>query len=118
MRELSDLYGEDKLAILAFPCNQFANQEPGTEKEICEFVGSQKVKGLHLFDKVKVNGKETHPLFKFLKEKCPGILHTESIKWNFTKFLVDENGKPIKRFGPNEKFTSMKPDIEKLVSSG
>ncbi|RWS31023.1 Glutathione peroxidase-like protein [Leptotrombidium deliense] len=86
--------------IDAFPCNQFGNQEPGTEQEIKEFMKNKGVR-FDAFEKIDVNGKNTHPVFEFLKNKLGGTLGS-FIKWNFTKFLVNREGVPIKRYGPQE----------------
>jgi len=98
--ELYDKYNktENKLAILAFPCNQFGSQEPGSNSEIKEFAASFGVQ-FDMFEKINVNGAEAHPLWQFLKEKQGGLLGA-GIKWNFTKFVVDKNGNPVARLGP------------------
>jgi glutathione peroxidase len=102
---LEKLYGEnkEKLEILAFPCNQFGAQEPGSADEIKEFCDLNFNVSFPLFDKVEVNGDSTHPVFTYLKKQLPGFMGTEKIKWNFTKFLVDPKGKPQKRFAPQDK---------------
>ncbi|CAG9840651.1 unnamed protein product [Diabrotica balteata] len=98
--ELYDEYAESKgLRILAFPCNQFAAQEPGSNAEICQFMQSKNVK-FDMFEKVNVNGNDAHPLWKYLKHKQGGTLG-DFIKWNFTKFIIDKNGQPVERHGPN-----------------
>ena len=95
--------------MLGFPCNQFGNQEPGGKSEI-EFCLLNYGVTFQMFEKVKVNGKDAHPLYKYLKKALPGTLGGR-IKWNFTKFLIDIQGNPVKRFGP-----SVKPeDIEKEI---
>jgi len=101
--QLVELYNkynktENKLAILAFPCNQFGAQEPGTNSEIKKFAAGYGVK-FDMFEKINVNGADAHPLWKFLKEKQGGLLGS-GIKWNFTKFVIDKNGNPVARFGP------------------
>jgi glutathione peroxidase len=103
------------LVILGFPCNQFGKQEPGTESEIKEFCDSQYQVSFPLFAKVEVNGPHSHPLYQFLKAQAKGILGSESIKWNFTKFLVDQNGQVIKRFAPVEKPESIEKSIRDLL---
>lgn len=100
----------DGFEILAFPCNQFGGQEPGSPEEIRKFVDNFGVK-FQMFEKIDVNGKNTHPVFEYLKSKQGGILGS-AIKWNFTKFLVDKQGQPIKRYGST---TSPIPQIEKDV---
>lgn len=89
------------LVILGFPCNQFAGQEPGDAAEIMSFCKLNYNISFPMFSKIKVNGKEAHPLYNYLKSKLPDKLGTR-IKWNFTKFLIDRTGKPIKRFAPTE----------------
>ncbi|GAB6028875.1 hypothetical protein CHUAL_004675 [Chamberlinius hualienensis] len=98
------------LKILGFPCNQFGGQEPGTEAEIKEFVKKFDVQ-FDMFSKIKVNGDDAHPLFKYLKSKQGGLLG-DFIKWNFTKFLIDKNGRPVKRYGPNVEPNSMEKDFD------
>lgn len=95
-------YKDKGLAILGFPCNQFGGQEPGTEAEIQTFCSTRYAVSFDLFAKVDVNGSNTHPLYKHLKKAAPGLLGSQGIKWNFTKFLVDPQGKVIKRFSPQE----------------
>jgi len=113
LQALYEKYSETKgLRILGFPCNQFGSQEPGTEAEIKEFVKKFNV-SFDLFSKINVNGGDTHPLFKYLKYKQGGLLG-DFIKWNFTKFLIDKNGQPIKRYGPNTPPKDIEPDLNKL----
>ena len=99
------------MRILAFPCNQFNNQEPGTSEEIQCFLKDNKVK-FDLFEKVDVNGKEAHPLWKFLKKQQGGTLF-DAIKWNFTKFIVDKDGKPVARHSQSTSPKEMLKDVEK-----
>jgi glutathione peroxidase len=111
------LYAEYKpkgLEILAFPCNQFGKQEPGSATEIRAFADKYGAT-FPLFDKVEVNGTNAHPVFKYLKSQCPGMLGTVGIKWNFTKFLVDRNGKGVKRYGPPTKPSEITGDINALL---
>lgn len=95
-------YRAQGLFILGFPCNQFANQDPGNEKDIAEFCQVNYEVSFPMFAKVDVNGQDAHPMFKFLKKELPGLLGGK-IKWNFTKFLIDAKGKPVKRFAPSTK---------------
>jgi glutathione peroxidase len=111
-------YGEKGLVVLGFPCNQFGGQEPAGEKEIEAFCQMKFGVSFPLFSKVDVNGKSTHPLFAMLKEKAPGIQGTQSIKWNFTKFLVEPGGKGITRYGSTTKPESLKEKIESLLPKG
>lgn len=97
--------------IKAFPCNQFGNQEPGSNEEICEFVSKKNVK-FDMFDKINVNGDEADPLFKYLKHKQGGIFGS-FIKWNFTKFIIDRNGQPVERHGPNTSPKDLVKALEK-----
>ncbi|KAG5684277.1 hypothetical protein PVAND_013513 [Polypedilum vanderplanki] len=99
------------LRILAFPCNQFNNQEPGNAEEIQCFLKDRKVK-FDLFEKIDVNGKDAHPLWKYLKKEQGGTL-IDAIKWNFTKFIVDKEGKPVGRHSPNTSPKEMIKDLEK-----
>ena len=103
------------LVILGFPCNQFGGQEPGGSEEIAQFCSMNYGVSFPMFDKVNVNGDDAHPLFKFLKGERPGILGSEAIKWNFTKFLVDKQGVPVKRFASMTKPESLKSEIEPLL---
>ncbi|CAH1970318.1 unnamed protein product [Acanthoscelides obtectus] len=112
LNELYDLYAESKgLRILAFPCNQFAGQEPGTNEEICEFTRSKGVK-FDVFEKINVNGDDAHPLWKYLKHKQGGTLG-DFIKWNFTKFIVDKDGQPVERHGPSTSPKDLVKSLEK-----
>lgn len=102
---LEKLYGKYKekgLVVLGFPCNQFANQEPGDEKSISEGCLINYGVTFPMFSKTNVNGETAHPIFKYLKNELKGTLGSK-IKWNFTKFLIDKNGKPVKRFSPTTK---------------
>lgn len=114
---LEELYKkyEGKLEVLAFPCNQFGSQEPGSEEEIQGFCSTTFNTTFPLFSKIEVNGDNAHPLYNFLKSANPGVLGTEKIKWNFTKFLVDKDGKPVKRYAPVTKPKDIETDIEGLL---
>lgn len=101
--------------VLGFPCNQFGRQEPGTEAEIQAFCQKNYGVTFPMFAKVDVNGDRAHPLFDYLKKSLPGILDTEPIKWNFTKFLIDQNGRPVERFAPATKPESIEKEVEKLL---
>ncbi len=108
-------YCKRGLVVLGFPCNQFGGQEPGDEVAIGEFCSTTYDVSFPMFAKVDVNGDETHPVFAFLKAGAPGILGTEGIKWNFTKFLVDREGKVVARYASAHKPEDMADDIEKLL---
>ena len=106
-------YKDKGFEVLGFPCNQFMSQEPGSEAEIREFCSLRYDVSFPLFSKIDVNGPNTAPLFSYLKAAAPGIAGTQSIKWNFTKFLVDRKGRVIKRFA-----TATKPEaIESAIES-
>jgi glutathione peroxidase len=105
------------LVVLGFPCNQFGGQEPGTEDEIKQFCDTRYRIEFPMFSKIDVNGRNEHPLYKLLKSEAPGILGTEAIKWNFTKFLVNADGKVLKRFAPTDTPESIRVDIESALPS-
>ena len=104
-------------AVLGFPCNQFGEQEPGSDAEIAEFCETNFSISFPLFAKVEVNGDGAHPLFKHLKAAAPGLLGTEGIKWNFTKFLVGRDGKVIARFAPNTVPQEIAGDIDNALQA-
>ncbi|HTP47302.1 MAG TPA: glutathione peroxidase [Casimicrobiaceae bacterium] len=103
------------LEVLGFPCNQFGAQEPGTENEIESFCELNYGVSFPLFAKIEVNGDGADPLYKYLKKAKPGLLGTEAIKWNFTKFLVDRKGNVVERYGSNVEPQAMADDIQKLL---
>lgn len=115
LQELYEKFGPEKFTILAFPCNQFASQEPGSNQDIEKFACEVYHTTFPLMSKVDVNGDATHPLWKWLKQKKPGLLGTEGIKWNFTKFLLNKDGLVVERYGPNTAPESIAADIEKLL---
>jgi glutathione peroxidase len=117
LEKLYEEFREQGLEILAFPSNQFMNQEPLSDEEIADFCQLNYGVSFPVFKKVDVNGKDAHPLFKFLKKEAPGLLGSQSIKWNFTKFLVGRDGKPVKRYAPSTKPEEIKSDIEKYLST-
>jgi glutathione peroxidase len=119
-RGLEQVYQQFKgrgFAVLGFPCNQFGEQEPGPESEIAEFCEMNYGVSFPLFAKVDVNGDGTHPLFRHLKSAAPGLLGSEAIKWNFTKFLVGRDGRVIERFAPNTRPEDIVRDIEKALAT-
>jgi glutathione peroxidase len=112
---LEEVYQKNKdnnFVILGFPCNQFGAQEPGSEEEISKFCEINYGVTFPLFSKVDVNGDNANPLFEYLKSEAPGLLGSKAIKWNFTKFLIDENGKVLKRYAPNDKPELIAKDLE------
>lgn len=116
LEKLFRKYQSQGFEILAFPCNQFGNQEPGSNEEIKNFCTTKYNVTFKIFDKIEVNGPNTHPLYKFLKQEKPGMLGTPDIKWNFTKFLIDRNGIVIERFAPQTSPESIEKDIVKLLT--
>ena len=102
-------------AVLGFPCDQFGHQEPGDELEIASFCKLTYDVSFPMFAKVEVNGDGAHPLYKHLKAQARGILGTEAIKWNFTKFLVDRDGKVVRRYAPNDKPESLEQDVAAIL---
>ena len=115
---LEEIFEEYKgeVVVLGYPCNQFGQQEPGDAEEIKNFCSLSYDVKFPLFQKIDVNGPQTHPLYEFLKEAKPGILGTEGIKWNFTKFLVNKNGEVVKRYAPNDKPESIKKDLAQYLA--
>lgn len=107
-------YKDKDLVIIGFPCNQFANQEPGNAAEIAEFCKLTYDVSFHMMAKVDVNGKNAHPLYRWLRKQAPGLLG-DSVKWNFTKFLVGKDGKTVKRFAPTVEPQALKADIENFL---
>ena len=112
LQELYEKYQSKGLEILAFPCNQFANQEPRSEEEISSFCKMNYGVTFPLFSKIDVNGSKAHPLFSYLTSELPGLLNMKFIKWNFTKFLIDREGNPVERYSPPEKIAA---HIEKIL---
>ena len=120
LETLYQQYKDRGLVVLGFPCNQFGAQEPGTEEEIIEFCESNYGVSFPLFAKINVNGPNAHPLYKSLKKEqsgALGMLGFEAIKWNFTKFLVDRNGRAVARYAPATSPAEMAPAIEKLLAA-
>jgi len=103
-------------AVLGFPCDQFGHQEPGDEQEIKNFCSLTYDVSFPMFAKVAVNGDGAHPLYQFLKKEAKGLLGSEAIKWNFTKFLVDKDGKVVGRYAPTDKPESIEKDVAALLS--
>jgi glutathione peroxidase len=116
LQKLYEDYKDRNFVILGFPCNQFGGQEPGTNEEVATFCRVNYGVTFPMFAKIDVNGKNAHPLYKFLKAAQPGILDSEKIKWNFTKFLINREGKPVNRYSPQTKPEELRSDIEKLLA--
>ncbi|PZV18872.1 MAG: glutathione peroxidase [Pseudanabaena sp.] len=115
LQALSDQYANQGLVVLGFPCNQFGQQEPGNSDQIQSFCEINFGVSFQLFQKIKVNGSDAHPLYQYLSKAVPGIFGTEGIKWNFTKFLVDRSGKVVKRYPPTAKPEDLVKDIQALL---
>ncbi|TGL60956.1 glutathione peroxidase [Leptospira sarikeiensis] len=115
LQEMYDKYKGKGLEILGFPCDQFGHQEPGTDAEIQSFCQVNFGVNFPLFKKIEVNGDGTHPVYQYLKKQAPGLLG-KSIKWNFTKFLIDKQGNVIKRFAPLTPPEKLDKQIEELLS--
>ena len=114
LEELWKRYGDRGLVVLGFPCNQFGKQEPGSAETISEFCELNYGVSFPLLSKIEVNGSDAHPLFTELKRRAPGLLGSKGVKWNFTKFLVDANGK-VKRFAPTTTPEQLAGEIEALL---
>ncbi len=108
-------YKEKGLVVLGFPCDQFGFQEPGDEREIQQFCSLTYDVTFPMFAKIEVNGAGAHPLYKFLKSERPGLLGSEAVKWNFTKFLVNREGRVVKRYAPTDTPEQLEPAILKLL---
>ena len=117
LEKLQKEYHAKGFYVLGFPCNQFGKQEPGGAGEISSFCQKNYGVSFPMFDKINVNGAAAHPLYKWLTAEKPGILGTRSIKWNFTKFLVDRNGQVIRRYGSWTKPQNIAADIERLLAA-
>ena len=115
LEKLQQDYGAQGFEVLAFPCNQFGAQEPGNASEIAEFCRLNYDTSFPLMAKVEVNGDNASPLFEWLKAEAPGLMGSKAIKWNFTKFLIDRQGKVAKRFGPSDTPRIIARHIEKLL---
>jgi len=115
LEALYEKFKDKGVVVLGFPCDQFGHQEPGDEAEIKNFCSLNYDVKFPLFAKIEVNGANTHPLYKYLKSEAKGLLGSESIKWNFTKFLVDKDGKVLARYAPTDTPQSIEKDIAALV---
>ncbi|GGA45510.1 glutathione peroxidase [Dyella nitratireducens] len=113
LEELWRKHRDQGVAVLGFPCDQFGHQEPGDEAEIKQFCSTTYDVTFPMFAKIDVNGEGTHPLYQWLKKEAKGLLGSESIKWNFTKFLVDAQGEVVKRYAPNDAPEKIEKDLAK-----
>lgn len=115
LQKLHDEYADQGFAVLGFPCSQFANQEKSDDNEIAQACELNFGVSFPLYSRIDVNGKDAHPLFKHLTNEARGVLGTKSIKWNFTKFLVDREGRVVKRFGSTDEPEKIEPYIRELL---
>ena len=115
LEALHKRFRERGFAVLGFPCDQFGHQEPGDEQEIANFCKLSYDVTFPMFAKVEVNGANAHPLYKALKKEAPGLLGTEAVKWNFTKFLLDKTHKVVRRYAPTDKPDGLSLDIEAVL---
>ena len=115
LQALYERYRDRGFEVLAFPCNQFGSQEPGSGEEIGEFCRVNHGVTFPIMRKIDVNGSDAAPLFDWLKAEAPGVMGTKAIKWNFTKFLIDREGKVVARFSPTDTPESIAGDIENLL---
>ena len=115
LQSLYEKYQDQGLEVLGFPCNQFGAQEPGTNEEVKSFCDLNYNVSFKMFDKIDVNGSNASPLFKYLKHESPGIMGTEAVKWNFTKFLVNKAGQVVKRFAPKDGESEIESELQKIL---
>jgi glutathione peroxidase len=115
LEELYERYAAEGLVVLGFPCDQFGHQEPGDEDEIQSFCSTTYGVKFPMFAKIEVNGPNTHPVYRFLKSEAPGLLGTTSVKWNFTKFLVDRSGRVVKRYASTDAPKKIEADVKELL---
>ena len=115
LQNLYDKYQDQGFEVLGFPCNQFGAQEPGTNEEVQSFCELTYNVSFKMFDKIDVNGSDASPLFKYLKHQSPGILGTEAIKWNFTKFLVNKGGQVVMRFASKDGESAIESELLKIL---
>lgn len=117
LQELHKRYGPKGLAVLGFPCNQFGNQDPGSNDEIAQFCQRNFGVDFPMMAKIEVNGAGADPLYQWLTEQAPGLLGSRAIKWNFTKFLVGKDGQVIKRYSPQDPPESLAKDVEAALAA-
>ena len=116
LQSLQEKYDSEKFSVLAFPCNQFGGQEPGSDNEIQDFCSLNFKTTFPVFSKIDVNGENAHPLYKFLCSEKKGVLGSEKIKWNFTKFLINEIGEPVARYASTTTPDKISKDIDNLIN--
>ncbi len=116
LQSLQEKFDSEQFSVLAFPCNQFGDQEPGTDSEIQEFCSLNFKTTFPVFSKIDVNGENAHPLYKFLCSEKKGVLGSKQIKWNFTKFLINSSGEPVARYGSTTAPDKISEDIDKLIN--
>ena len=117
LEKLHQQYGAQGLAVIGFPCNQFASQDPGDDAQIANFCQKNYGVSFQMMSKVKVNGDGAHPLYQWLTAQAPGLLGSKAIKWNFTKFLVGKDGRVIKRYAPQDAPAKIAQDIEAALTA-
>jgi glutathione peroxidase len=117
LEKLHKTYADQGLAVLGFPCNQFASQDPGDDAQIANFCQKNYGVSFQMMSKIKVNGSDAHPLYQWLTAEAPGILGSKGIKWNFTKFLVGRDGRVIKRYAPQDSPEKIAKDIEAALAA-
>jgi glutathione peroxidase len=117
LEKLHEKYAAQGLAVMGFPCNQFANQEPGDDAQIASFCQRNYGVNFQMMSKIDVNGDAAHPLYKWLAAEAPGLLGSKAIKWNFTKFLVGRDGQVIKRYAPQDAPEKIAKDIEAALAN-
>ena len=117
LEKLHQQYGTQGLAVLGFPCNQFASQDPGDDNQIASFCQKNYGVSFQMMSKIKVNGDDAHPLYRWLTTEAPGILGSKAIKWNFTKFLVGRDGHVIRRYAPQDAPEKIAKDIEAALAA-
>jgi len=117
LEKLHQQYGDKGLAVIGFPCNQFASQDPGDDAQIANFCQKNYGVSFQMMSKIKVNGDSAHPLYQWLTAEAPGILGSKAIKWNFTKFLVGKDGRVVKRYAPQDAPEKIAKDIEAALAA-
>ncbi len=117
LEKLHQQYGAQGLAVLGFPCNQFASQDPGDDAQIANFCQKNYGVNFQMMSKIKVNGDDAHPLYQWLTGQAPGLLGIKAVKWNFTKFLVGRDGHVIKRYAPQDAPEKIAKDIEAALAA-